>query len=69
MSCSTPIASSIRCGEYVILRLQLAVLLPQFLLRRRTEDKQQYDETARTQSHPDEQTAQDMLNARCLTVG
>ena len=31
-------------GEHVVLRLQFAVLLPQLLLRRRTEDKQQYDE-------------------------
>ena len=34
-----------------------AVLLPQLLLRRRTENQQQQDETAGPQSHPDEQTA------------
>ena len=45
-------------GEDVVLRLQFAVLLSQLLLRRRAEDKQQYDETARTQPHTDEQTAE-----------
>ena len=45
-------------GEDVVLRLQFAVLLSQLLLRRRAKDKQQYDETARTQPHTDEQTAE-----------
>lgn len=45
-------------GEDVVLRLQFAVLLSQLLLRRRAEDKQQYDETSRTQPHTDEQTAE-----------